>query len=102
MERQLIWIWGTLVTASKFSAELTSVVTDKLQIAPDDYIDVRIFLEQDAILEKVTAELEAKGLKIRNVIQGPDVLVAGSIAAKYLHEINAVAEVDRIEHDHIL
>jgi hypothetical protein len=90
------------VTASKFSAELTSVVMDKLQIAPDDYIDVRVFLEQDAVLEKVTAELEAKGLRIRNVIEGPDVLVTGSIAVKDLNQINAVAEVDRIEHDHPL
>lgn len=89
------------MTASKFSAELTSVVTDKLQIAPDDLIDVRIFLEEDAILEKVTAELEAKGLKIRDIIEGPDVLVTGSIAVKSLYGINAVAEVDRIEHDHI-
>jgi len=55
---------GVLVTASKFSAELTSVVMNKLQIAPDDYIDVRVFLEQDSILEKVTSELEAKRLKI--------------------------------------
>lgn len=38
-------IRGTFVTASKFSAELTSIVTDKLQIAPDDSIDVRIFLK---------------------------------------------------------
>ena len=90
------------MTASKFSAELTSVVMDKLQIAPDDYIDVRVFLEQDAVLEKVTAELEAKGLRIRNVIEGPDVLVTGSIAVKDLNQINAVAEVDRIEHDHPL
>ncbi|RXA19603.1 hypothetical protein EQO05_08350 [Methanosarcina sp. MSH10X1] len=90
------------MTASKFSAELTSVVTDKLQIAPDDYIDVRIYLEPDVILEKVNAELEAKGLRIRTIIEGPDVLVKGSIAVKDLHEINAVAEVDRIEHDHVL
>jgi hypothetical protein len=102
MERQLIWIWGTLVTTSKFSAELTSVVKDKLEIAPDDYIEVRIFLEQDAILEKVSAELKTKGLKIRNIIEGPDVLVTGSIAVKNLNGINAVAEVDRIEHDHPL
>lgn len=55
---------GVLVTASKFSAELTSVIMNKLQVAPDDYIDVRVFLEQDSILEKVTSELEAKRLKI--------------------------------------
>jgi ACT domain-containing protein len=93
---------GPFLTASKFSAELTSVVTDKLKTAPDEYIDVRIFLEQDAILEKVTAELDSKGLKIRNVIEGPDVLVTGSIAVENLYKINTVAEVDRIEHDHIL
>ncbi len=90
------------MTTSKFSAELTSVVTDKLQIAPDDYIDVRIYLEPDAILEKVSAELKTKGMKIRNIIEGPDVLVTGSIAVKNLNAVNAVAEVDRIEHDHPL
>ena len=83
------------MTATKYSAELTSVVTNKLQIAPDDYIDVRI-------LEKVSAELEAKGMKIRTIIEGPDVQVRGSIAVKNLNDINAVAEVDRIEHDHAL
>ncbi len=90
------------MTTSKYSAELTSVVKDKLQITPDDYIDVRIFLEPDAILEKVNAELKTKGLKIRNITEGPDVLVIGSIAVKNLNGINAVAEVDRIEHDHPL
>ena len=90
------------MTKTKFSAELTSVVTNKLQIAPDDYIDVRIFLEPDSILEKVSAELEAKGMKIRTIIEGPDVQVRGSIAVKNLNDINAVAEVDRIEHDHAL
>lgn len=49
----------------------------------------------------MTAELEVKGLKIRNVSEGPDVLVTGSIAVKNLPEINAVAEVDRIEYDYI-
>lgn len=88
------------MTASKFSAELTSIVADKLQIAPDDRINVRIFLEEDAILEKVTAELEVKGLTIRDVSEGPDVLVMGSIAVKNLPEINAVAEVDRIEYNY--
>jgi hypothetical protein len=87
------------MTASKFSAELTSIATDKLQIAPDEDINVIIFLEKDSILEKVTAELEAKGLKIRDVIEGPDVLVKGSIKVEELPEINAVAEVDKIEYD---
>lgn len=87
------------MTASKFSAELTSIVTDKLQIAPDKDIAVIIFLEEDVILEKVTAELEAKGLKIRDLIEGPDVLVKGSIKVEELPELNAVAEVDRIEYD---
>ena len=73
-----------------------------LQTAPDDYIDVRVFLEPDSILEKVSAELEAKGMKIRTIIEGPDVQVRGSIAVKNLNDINAVAEVYRIEHDHVL
>jgi hypothetical protein len=40
---------GTLVITSKFLAELSSIVTDKLQIAPDGRINVRIFPEEDAI-----------------------------------------------------
>ena len=58
--------------------------------------------EYGSILEKVSAELEAKGMKIRTIIEGPDVQVRGSIAVKNLNDINAVAEVDRIEHDHAL
>jgi hypothetical protein len=92
-------MWGKSMTASKFSAELTSIVTDKLQIAPDKDINVIVFLEEDSILEKVTVELEAKGLKIRDIIEGPDVLVKGSIKVEKLPEINAVAEVDKIEYD---
>ncbi len=87
------------MTASKFSAELTSIVTDKRQIAPDERINVQIFLEEDAILEKVIAELEVKGLTIKNVQEGPDVLITGSVTVENLPEINAVAEVDRIEYD---
>jgi len=87
------------VTASKFSAELTSIVTDKLQIAPDERINVRILLEEDAILEKVTAELEVKGLTIKCVSEGPDVLITGNIMVENLPEINGIAEVNRIEYD---
>jgi hypothetical protein len=87
------------MTSSKFSAELTSIVKDKLQIAPDEKISIRVFLEDDAILEKVTAELDAKGMKIKNVDEGPDVLVMGSILVKDLPDINAIAEVDKVEYD---
>ncbi|HWR25398.1 MAG TPA: hypothetical protein VN278_04095 [Methanosarcina sp.] len=87
------------MTASKFSAELTSIVTDKLQISPDECVDVIVFLEEDAILEKVIAELEAKGLRIRTVNEGPDVLIKGSIEVERLLELNAVAEVYRIEYN---
>jgi hypothetical protein len=44
----------------------------QLQIAPCEPINVRILLEEDAILEKVTDELKAKGLKIKNVDEDPD------------------------------
>jgi len=87
------------MTSSKFSAELTSIVKDKLQIAPDERISIRVFLEDDAILEKVTAELDAKGMEINNVEEGPDVLVTGAILVKDLPDINAITEVDRVEYD---
>lgn len=88
--------------ASKFSAELEPIITDKLKIAPDDLIDIRIFLEKDSTLEKVTLELEASGLVVTDIQEGPDVIIRGNAAIKDLSRIEAVAEVDRIEHDHPL
>lgn len=87
------------MTSSKFSAELTSIVKDKLQISPEQLINIRVFLEEDAIIEKVTAELDAKGMEIKDVQEGPDVLVKGSIMVKDLPGVNSVAEVDRVEYD---
>jgi hypothetical protein len=93
---------GELLMASKFSAELEPIIMDKLKIAPDDRIDIRMFLEKDSILEKVTLELEANGLVITDIQEGPDVIIRGNSAIKDLSKIEAVAEVDRIEHDHPL
>ncbi|AKB80833.1 hypothetical protein MSBR3_0255 [Methanosarcina barkeri 3] len=75
---------------------------DKLKIAPDDRIDIRMFLEKDSILEKVILELEANGLVITDIQEGPDVIIRGNSAINDLYKIEAVAEVDRIEHDHPL
>ncbi len=72
---------------------------DKLEISPDECIDIRIFLKEDAILEKVTIQLESEGMVITDIEEGPDVMVKGSIAVKNLTEIEAVPEVDRIEYD---
>lgn len=88
--------------ASKFSAELEPIIMDKLKIAPDDLINVRIYLEQDSILEKVTLDLETNGLVITDIQEGPDVIIRGNAAIKNLSKIEAVTEVDRIEHDHPL
>lgn len=88
--------------ASKFSAELEPIIMDKLKIAPDDLINVRIYLEQDSILEKVTLDLETNGLVITDIQEGPDVIIRGNAAIKDLSKIEAVTEVDRIEHDHPL
>ena len=87
------------MTGSKFSAQLTSIVTDKRQISPEERIDVKVFLEEAAVLEKVVAELEIKGLKIKSIEEGPNVMVTGNIAVKDITGINAVAEVDRVEYD---
>ena len=95
-------VMGKLLMASKFSAELESIIMDKLEIAPDERIDVRIFLDKDSILEKVTIQLESEGLVITNVEEGPDVIIKGNIAVKNLAEIEPVAEVNRIEHDRSL
>ncbi len=88
--------------ASKFSAELESVIMDKLKTSPDERIDVRIFLDKDSILEKVTIELESNGLIITDVEEGPDVIIRGNVKVSNLIEIEAVPEVERIEHDHSL
>lgn len=86
------------MTASKFSAELTSIVTDKLQIAPDEPISVSVLLEDDAIFEKVTSELEMRGMRIKNITEGPDVLVTGIIAVEKINKLNEISEVERIEY----
>jgi hypothetical protein len=61
-----------------------------------------MFLEKDSLLEKVTLELEANGLIITDIQEGPDVIIRGNSTIKDLSKIEAVAEVDRIEHDHPL
>jgi hypothetical protein len=93
---------GDIRMASKFSAELESVIMNKLETAPDERIDVRVFLDKESILEKVTIELESNGLIITDVEEGPDVIIRGNVKVSNLIEIEAVSEVERIEHDHSL
>lgn len=85
--------------ASKFSAELESIMMDRLEVSPDEHINVRIFLEKDSIIEKVTIELESNGLVIADIEEGPDVIIKGNIEIKNLTEIEAIKEVERIEYD---
>lgn len=87
------------MTASKLSAELTSIVHDKLEIGSEEPIGIRVILEKDAILEKVIPELEVKGLKIKNVKEGPDVVITGTLTAEKIPAINSVSEVDKVEYD---
>lgn len=87
------------MTSSKLSAELTSIVKDKLELGPEERVNVRVLLEEDAILEKVAVELEGKGLKIRSVQEGPDVVITGTLAVKNIPSINSVSEVDKVEYD---
>jgi hypothetical protein len=47
----------------------------------------------------VTIELESNGLIITDIEEGPDVIIKGNIAIRNLIEIEAVAEVDRIEYE---
>jgi hypothetical protein len=93
---------GDIRMASKFSAELESVIMNKLETAPDERIDVRVFLDKESILEKVTIELESNGLIITDVEEGPDVIIRGNVKVSNLIKIEAVSEVERIEHDHSL
>lgn len=90
---------GDKLTSSKLSAELTSIVRDKLELGPEERVDVRVLLEEDAILEKVAIELEGKGLKIKNIQEGPDVVITGELAVQNIPAINSVSEVDKIEYD---
>lgn len=87
------------MTSSKLSAELTSIVKDKLELGPEEHVNVRVLLEEDAILEKVAVELEGKGLKIRSVQEGPDVVITGTLAVQNIHAINSISEVDKVEYD---
>ncbi|MPM87424.1 hypothetical protein SDC9_134520 [bioreactor metagenome] len=87
------------MTASKLSAELTSIVHDKLEIGSEEPINVKVILEEDAILEKVIPEMEVKGLKIKNVQEGPDVVITGTLEVRNVPAINSVSEVDKVEYD---
>ena len=87
------------MTSSKLSAELTSIVKDKLELGPEERINVRVLLEEDAILEKVAIELEGRGLKIKNVQEGPDVVITGTLAVQNINAINSISEVDKVEYD---
>ncbi len=90
---------GDKLTSSKLSAELTSIVRDKLELGPEERVNVRVLLEEDAILEKVAVELEGKGLKIKNIQEGPDVVITGMLAVQNIPAINSVSEVDKIEYN---
>jgi hypothetical protein len=87
------------LTSSKLSAELTSIVKDKLQLGSEERVNVRVFLEEGAILEKVTIDLEGNGLTIKDVQEGPDVAITGTLAVQNLPAITSVSEVDKIEYD---
>ncbi|MDQ1276468.1 MAG: hypothetical protein QG610_2046, partial [Euryarchaeota archaeon] len=90
------------LTSSKLSAELTSIVRDKLELGPEEHVNIRVLLEEDAIIEKVTAELEGKGLKIKNIQEGPDVVITGALAVQNIPAINSISEVDKVEYDRSL
>lgn len=90
---------GDILTSSKLSAELTSIVRDKLELGIEETVNVRVILEEDAIIEKVAVELEGKGLKIKNIQEGPDVVISGTLAVQNITAINSVSEVDKIEYD---
>lgn len=93
---------GDKLTSSKLSAELTLIVRDKLELGPEERVNVRILLEEDAILEKVTVELKGKGLKIKSIQEGPDVVVTGVLPVRNITAINSVSEVDKVEYDRSL
>jgi ACT domain-containing protein len=90
---------GDKLTSSKLSAELTSIVRDKLELGSEERVSVRVLLEEDAILEKVTVDLEGNGLKIKDIQEGPDVVITGTLAVQNIPAITSVSEVDRIEYD---
>lgn len=87
------------MTSSKLSAELTSIIRDKLELGPEERVNIRVLLEEDAILEKVTVELEGKGLEIKNVQEGPDFVITGMLAVKDIPAINSISEVNKVDYD---
>lgn len=90
---------GDKLTSSKLSAELTSIVRDKLEMGPQERINVRVLLDKDVTLEKVVAELEGRGLAIKDIQEGPDVVITGMLEVRNINEINSISEVDKIEYD---
>ena len=87
------------MTSSKLSAELTSIVKNKLELGSEERVNVKVLLEQNAILEKVTIALEGNGLKIKDIQEGPDVVITGTLAVQNIPAITSVPEVDKIEYD---
>lgn len=87
------------MTSSKLSAELTSIVRDKLELGPEEFVNIRVFIEEDAILEKLAIELERKGFKIKNIQEGPDVIITGTLPVQNIPAINSVSDVDKVEYD---
>jgi ACT domain-containing protein len=86
------------LTSSKLSAELISIVRDKLELGPEERVNVRVFPEGDAVLERVSVELEGKGLTIKNIQEGPNVAITGTLAVQNVPGINSVSEANKVEY----
>ena len=87
------------MTSSKLSAELTSIVRDKLELGPEEFVNIRVFIEEDAILEKLAIELERKGFKIKNIQEGPDIVITGTLPVQKTPAVNNVSEMNKVKYD---
>lgn len=83
------------MSISKLSSELILIVENKLKMSPKENVDVVISLKKDANIGKVEKEMTQKGLMVKTVIEGPVVIIAGTVPVKDISELAEISEVEK-------
>jgi hypothetical protein len=84
---------------SKISTELSSIITDKIKKKSDEQVPVIVNLKEVASLKDSMNKCTKAGLKIGNIIEGPVLVIAGSISAKDIYELAKCPGVEKIDYD---
>ncbi len=87
------------ISNSKISEELSTIIKENIQTSSDEQTRVIIHLDENADLEDAKNTLKNLGLKIENVIEGPILIVSGSISVKDISSISKESAVKKIEYD---